>query len=188
MLLPKKYFSMLPVTSEILYKLHTHARTNKYNKKKKEEKGKRPRARKIFQIINVTTLLEAVGSIPSYEKVINSNDRHVQKRIIEPFEKGLDELLDRKVLVSWEYCNANGHPLTSEQLEDLNKNGNRVEIKSKKDKYYLKWDILKKLYIRGTLLIRLLRQPQSLLQKNCCQQIVVLNLSNLPSHILFLFS
>jgi hypothetical protein len=45
------------------------------------------------------------------EEVITSNDRHVEKRIIEPLEKGLGELSDCKAVLEWEYCKCKGKAL-----------------------------------------------------------------------------
>jgi hypothetical protein len=125
MRLPKAYFSAKPIASAICLKLYSHARINQ-NKKKNKRKSR--------QIISVTALLEAVGSIPSYQKVINSKDRHVEKRIIEPLEKGLDELSDCKAVLEWEYCNAKGNRLTKEQEEELCKWGNF-------NKLYIKYEL-----------------------------------------------
>ncbi|MDR2351115.1 MAG: hypothetical protein LBD56_00305 [Endomicrobium sp.] len=139
MLLPEKYFSMPPITSQILCKLCFHTRINQKRDKKRG-----------FSITGVESLLEAVSNIPSHEDVIKGNNRRVSERIIEPLINGLDECHCHTFL-KWEFSNAKGKPLTSEQLEGLNRKGNIVETKSKKDKYYLKWDIFKKLYIRYTL-------------------------------------
>jgi hypothetical protein len=147
MSLPKACFSMSPIAFAIMFKLLTHARINKYEK---GGKGKKQKKRKSFQIISVEKLLEAIGDIPSYEDVINSKNRHVQRRIIAPLIKGLDEILEfkDKPLKEWEFCNAKGNPLSKEQVEGINKKGNIQEVQSKKDKYYLRWDNFKDLYIK----------------------------------------
>lgn len=65
--------------------------------------------------ISVSTLLNA-PSIPSHEEVMAGN-RNITDRIITPFERDLDALVDLGILKSWEYCNAKGEPLTDEQLD-----------------------------------------------------------------------
>lgn len=65
--------------------------------------------------ISVSTLLNA-PSIPSYEEVMAGN-RNITARIITPFERDLDALVDLGILKSWEYCNAKGELLTDEQLD-----------------------------------------------------------------------
>jgi hypothetical protein len=116
--------SMKPVVFEIYSKLYTHARINQ-NKKKKKRKRKSYEI-EIINIISIKFLLEAINDIPSYEDVIK--DRHVQRRIIEPLEKGLDELLNSEYLLEWKFCNAKGKPLTREQVEGLNRWDNFIKI------------------------------------------------------------
>jgi hypothetical protein len=122
--LPKIYFSLKSIPAEILFKLTTHDRINKFKKHGKYKK--KLKNKNDYQIISVKKLLEAIDSIPSYEKVIKSKNRHVEKRIIDPLIKGLDELL-----TTWEFCNAKGKPLFKKQLEEINK-----------------WNIFKNLYIK----------------------------------------
>lgn len=66
--------------------------------------------------ISVSTLLDAGPSIPRYEEVMAGN-RNITDRIITPFERDLDVLVDLGILKSWEYCNIKGEPLTNEQLD-----------------------------------------------------------------------
>lgn len=66
--------------------------------------------------ISVLTLLDAGPSIPRYEEVMAGN-RNITDRIVTPFERDLDALVDLGILKSWEYCNAKGEPLTDEQLD-----------------------------------------------------------------------
>ena len=79
----------------------------------------------------VKNLLAAVPDMPKYEELKANNERHYDKRIIEPFEKNLNELArlelltpvkqGRKIIASpWEYSNAKGEPLTPEQLKGMN--------------------------------------------------------------------
>lgn len=75
------------------------------------------RGRKGNGKLKVANVLLAVPDVPSYEEVMGK-DRHWDKKIIEPFERDLDELKRLGVLKSWEYCNARGAVLTKEQLMD----------------------------------------------------------------------
>ena len=85
------------------------------------------------QIISVNSLLEACPDIPSAEQVA-ATDRHYQTRIIDPFEKALDELVKEKI-IKWEYCNPKGAPLTSEQFTTINDYGTFSNL-------YIKFDML----------------------------------------------
>ena len=62
----------------------------------------------------VKTLLETIPDIPTYEEVINSNDKHVGKRIREPFEKNLKGLEEG---LTWRYLNSRGEPITEEEAD-----------------------------------------------------------------------
>lgn len=64
--------------------------------------------------ISVKTLLDTITDIPTYEEVINSKDRHVTARIIEPFERSLSGL---NAGMKWHYCNSRGERVTKKQLE-----------------------------------------------------------------------
>lgn len=68
--------------------------------------------------LSVKSLTEAVPDLPTYEEVI-SEGKHISQRIIEPFERDMDELKRVGFLLSWEYCNGRGTPLTNEQLENM---------------------------------------------------------------------
>lgn len=57
-------------------------------------------------IISVKTLIEACPNFPTYEEVISS-DRHINKRIIEPFERDMDTL---NPTISWEYTDTEEGP------------------------------------------------------------------------------
>lgn len=62
--------------------------------------------------ISVKTLLTASPYLPTYKKVM-ATDRHLDTRIINPFERDMDALADT---LKWEYCHSNGEPLSSEEL------------------------------------------------------------------------
>ena len=66
--------------------------------------------------ISVKTLLECTPELPTYDEVI-SGDRAIARRIIEPFERDLNELED---VLKWEYCHSNGTPLTDDEIDNFN--------------------------------------------------------------------
>ena len=71
-------------------------------------------------IIAVMTLLEAAQNVlPSYEEVFNSG-RHYKEKIIAPFERDMDALVEIGMLREWIYCHKNEAPLTDAELDNLN--------------------------------------------------------------------
>lgn len=66
--------------------------------------------------ISTKTLIAASPYLPTYKKVMTT-DRHLDKRIIEPFERDMDALSDN---LTWEYCHKNGEPLSAEELSAFN--------------------------------------------------------------------
>ena len=71
--------------------------------------------------LSVTSLLKAAPDIPSHEDVAKT-DRHFTKRIIQPLETSLDQLVAADFLSEWTYWNARNAPLTDEQLDALDYN------------------------------------------------------------------
>ena len=70
-------------------------------------------------IIAVTTLLEAAQNVmPSYEEVYKDN-RDYKGRIINPFERDMDALIEIGMLSEWTYCHRNNVPLADSELENL---------------------------------------------------------------------
>lgn len=68
--------------------------------------------------IAVKSLQKELPNLPSYDDVMNG-DRHIDQRIIKPFEKDLDALVKKyDILEKWNYCNKQGEPLTNEQLHN----------------------------------------------------------------------
>ena len=63
-------------------------------------------------IIAVKTLLSIAPFLPSYDEVM-ATDRHLDQRIIKPFERDMDALEDT---LSWNYCHSLDQPLTDEEL------------------------------------------------------------------------
>ena len=68
-------------------------------------------------VISVMTLLNATPNIPSYEEVMKTNGKQLTQRIIEPFERDMDALIE---VISWIYCHSNGAELTDEELRNMN--------------------------------------------------------------------
>ena len=68
-------------------------------------------------IIKVETLLKASGSIATIKEVNEKDPGHWDRRIKEPLEKSLQDLLDNEMLDYWEYSNSKAIPLTNEQAE-----------------------------------------------------------------------
>ena len=58
--------------------------------------------------------------MPTYDEVMNADgDRHIEKRIIRPFERDMNALVDEyDILETWHYCTKNGEMLTDEQLQN----------------------------------------------------------------------
>jgi len=70
--------------------------------------------------ISVRCLKEELPDLPTYEEVMRADgDRHVEKRIIRPFERDMNALVDEyNILETWHYCTKNGKILTNEQLQN----------------------------------------------------------------------
>lgn len=64
-------------------------------------------------IISVTKLLECAPEIPTIDEVMQT-DRAWGRRIKDALEKALDAVKD---IISWEYSNSKGEPLTDKQLD-----------------------------------------------------------------------
>ncbi|GHU50018.1 hypothetical protein AGMMS49975_00200 [Clostridia bacterium] len=76
------------------------------------------RKRNTFDIISVKSLMQDAPEIPSFEEVMNA-DRHLELRIITPFEKTLNLLMENNIIFEWHYCNAKKEVLTDEQLKKM---------------------------------------------------------------------
>lgn len=83
---------------------------NMHKAMNQNKKGKSP------DILAVKTLLENAPDIPTYDEVMKK-DRHLEQRIIRPFERNLDAFADD---FTWEYCHSKGIPLTEEELANMN--------------------------------------------------------------------
>lgn len=67
-------------------------------------------------VIAVKTLLAVAPYLPSYEEVMKA-DRHLDQRIIKPFERDMDALGST---LTWYYCHSNNTPLTDEEIAVMN--------------------------------------------------------------------
>ena len=88
------------------------------------------RRRKTANLLSVKSLLEATPEIPTYEEVMQG-DRHLERRIIQPFENALNALGDT---ITWEYAGAKGVPLGEVETEKFTYD---VFVKS-----YVKFELL----------------------------------------------
>ena len=70
-------------------------------------------------ILSVASCLESCPGIPSIEDV-RKHRNSPAVRIIEPFEKALDDLQKQGILASWEYCLPKGEPLKNPVVTDYN--------------------------------------------------------------------
>lgn len=69
-----------------------------------------------YDVISVQSLLKTCPEMPDKESIA---DRHYNSRIIKPFESALDSLANEG-MICWEYCTANGNPLSDEQIRTFN--------------------------------------------------------------------
>jgi hypothetical protein len=69
-------------------------------------------------ILSVKKLSKVLSELPTYDEVMRT-DRAFGRRIREPFEKAMNDLLTGGVLERWEYCNSKRANLTEEQLNDF---------------------------------------------------------------------
>lgn len=70
-------------------------------------------------VLSVLSCLASCPGIPSIEDVRRQRNSPA-KRIIEPFEKTMDELQKQGVLDHWEYCLPKGEPLKEAAVTDYN--------------------------------------------------------------------
>jgi hypothetical protein len=102
---------------EKLFKINLKKNPNSYYFLKKiSEHKKMNYFKKNADTLSVKTLLGSTPELPTYDEVVNT-DRAVARRIIEPFERDMNELSD---LLKWEYCHSNGTKLTDEELFNFN--------------------------------------------------------------------
>lgn len=71
------------------------------------------------ELLSVKSLLESIPSIPSYDTVKRQGKSEYKRRIIEPFEKALEEA-EAAGIIEWAWSNAKGEPLTEDQLTEDN--------------------------------------------------------------------
>lgn len=92
------------------YNPHSYYFLRKISEHKNMNSGK-----KNEDIISVKTLLEAAPLLPTYKEVM-AGDKHIQQRIIDPFERDMDKLFET---LSWEYAHRNGIALKEEELSNM---------------------------------------------------------------------
>ena len=67
--------------------------------------------------IQIKTLIKNIGSLMSFEEVQKIDPGHWERRIRDPLEKSLDNLVGKGILKCWELCNAKGTVLTDLQMQ-----------------------------------------------------------------------
>lgn len=79
--------------------------------------------------LGVSSILSYAKAIPTAEEIETSDRGHQTSRIIGPFERSLDYLVELGYLRFWDYCHANGEPLTdAEQDARLDADGNETPL------------------------------------------------------------
>jgi len=105
-------FSVMPYPEQLL-RLNAKYNPNSYYLGRKIAEHKRMNAGKSNEdIIAVATLLQVCPDLPSYEEIM-ATSKHVDQRIIQPFERDMNALSE---MLAWEYCHRNGATLTDEEL------------------------------------------------------------------------
>lgn len=116
--LPEWYFRIderNPTALSLTRKLNHYFKLN-LNKTAKSKKKKAADLRNFRVVLSVSNALRYCPEIPDKETVLAS-DRHITKRIVEPFENTLDYLKTlSKGSFKWQYCNSKGVPLSINQL------------------------------------------------------------------------
>ena len=78
--------------------------------------------------LKVKTLLERTD-LPKYEDMKKANNRNWKVRIKDPFEKALNNLVDKySFLKTWQYAHAKGIPLTSDEIKNIKKYDDFVNL------------------------------------------------------------
>lgn len=92
-------------------------------------------------IISVKALLNRLPRIPNYEKIRNKGG--ISRRIIEPLERDLNELIAKNILESWTYVKSNGEHFTDEEL-GYNKKEEIEDIEKVENSYkdFFDWKIV----------------------------------------------
>lgn len=105
-------YPIMPYPAQ-LWKLNSKRNPNSFYLLRKIAEHKNMNVgKKNEDIISVKTLLSVSPNIPTYNKIM-SQSRHVNRFIIEPFERDMDALKDT---LTWEYCHSNNSPLTEEEI------------------------------------------------------------------------
>ncbi len=101
---------------EKLFRINLKRNPNSYYfLKKVSEHKKMNYFKKNADTISVRTLIGCTPELPTYDEVMKT-DRALTRRIIEPYERDMNELSD---VLNWEYCHSNGSALTDADLENF---------------------------------------------------------------------
>lgn len=88
--------------------------------------------------VSVECVMNWCHVLPTYDEIMKG-DRHIDRKIIEPFHKNLYALVDQAVLESVSICKENGEELSDEDLQRMDKieDFKRLNVKFKfPGKYY----------------------------------------------------
>lgn len=110
-----KYMPVMPYPMKLFNINHKKNPNSYYFLKKISEHKKMNYFKKNADTISVKTLLECTPELPKYDDVM-SGDRAVARRIIEPFERDLNDLSE---VFRWEYCHTNGTRLFDHELDNF---------------------------------------------------------------------
>lgn len=117
-----KFYSLLMGYPVMPYPPQLYALNNKRNPnsfyflRKIAEHKNMNIGKKNEDIISVKTLVAASPYLPTYKKIMAA-DRHLDTRIIAPFERDMDALSNT---LTWEYCHSSGEALSDEELSGFN--------------------------------------------------------------------
>ena len=115
-----KQMQIAPYNRNILM-IDSKRNPNSYNFAKKLQNQTNMNADKPGgDVIRVKTLLESSEYIPSIEEERIAG-RHYERKIIEPFIRDMDALVDLKILDRWDFLNPSGKPFTKKDRETVGK-------------------------------------------------------------------
>lgn len=104
-----------------IFMIDSRRNPNSYNFSKKLQNQTNMNADKPGgDVIRVKTLLESSEYIPSIEEERIAG-RHYERKIIEPFIRDMDALVDLKILDRWDFLNPSGKPFTKKDRETVGK-------------------------------------------------------------------
>ena len=110
-----KGYTVMPYPQQ-LWRLNSKRNPNSYYFLRRIAEHKNMNiGKKNEDIISVKTLLSASPYLPKRADVAKAG-RQLKQRIIDPFERDMDELEETLI---WEYCHSNNTPLTDEELQNF---------------------------------------------------------------------